>query len=116
MFGREAPAGGVTEVPAPERQALPQSYCCTGQEQYRRRTGKDNPCWCRAHPSVGTPPIDSIGPLRIRGARSQCLSAGWRKIRLLTVQALEDASATGSDVWTELLDIFIAGFPHQLQV
>jgi hypothetical protein len=32
------------------------------------------------------------------------------------VQALEDASATGSDVWTELLDIFIAGFPHQLQV
>ena len=49
--------------------------------------------------------------LWIRRPRSQNLTTGGSKTRLVTVQTLEDASATGSDVRTEFLDIFIAGFP-----
>jgi len=44
------------------------------------------------------------------------MATGGRKIRFLAAQTLEDASATGPDVGTELLDIFIACFPHALQI
>jgi len=44
------------------------------------------------------------------------LATGGRKIRFLAAQTLEDASATGPDVGTELLDIFIACYPHALQI